>query len=122
MAEAKRRTDVKKFAHMTAYPRAKKESQRTLFEEALLNSSGHWVCTRICETVPPVGSTVLVRIGSNRTPDVLWGNQAIATLSEALGNDLATTIGNETRAGGILATVVSRDDTQSQIAIQFAQG
>jgi hypothetical protein len=121
MAEAKRRTDVKKFEHITAYPRPARESPRSLFEETLINSDHNWNCTSICDVVPPVGSTVLVRIGRNKTLDVLWGNQVIANITDTLGNELAATLGNSVRASGIVATIVSSDDVHNQFAIKFEQ-
>ena len=119
MAESKRRSDVKPFVHRTQYPRLSRPSQPSLFGNGLNNIRQEWVCTCKSNAIPSAGSTVLVRAHLGRKPDVLWGNQIVAEVTDALANELADVLSGSEHAGGVVATIMSGADALSRFAIKL---
>ena len=121
MAEAKRRTEVKKFVHNTDYARSPSPKQRRLLDATLGDNGYNWDCTPNSEIVPPDGSTMLVRVGQNARLEVLWGNQVVANVTDALRDELTIALCNSKQAGAITAIVVSGSDRGCHFAIRIMQ-
>jgi hypothetical protein len=119
MAEGKRRSDVKKFAHRTIYPRRQRPVQVSLFGD-VLNSRRDWICNLSGASSPAAGTKVIVRVDASNGADVLWGNQLVAKVSDPLGGELVDAIVLSDHPNSILvATVTSTDESRRQFAVRF---
>ncbi len=113
MAEARRRSEVSKFAHRTQYPTVQSPIQRSLFTDR------DWHCEFDRKFIPVVGDKVLVKVGSNEFLDVFSGNQKVARVIDVLGTELISTLNVSGRGGGAAATIVSSDSSKSPFGIRL---
>ncbi|HET6383851.1 MAG TPA: hypothetical protein VFJ58_10705, partial [Armatimonadota bacterium] len=60
MAEAKRRSEVKRFSHRTIYPESQRPVQTNLFGDALLDLNRDLPCKLVGVSAPPTGTRVSV--------------------------------------------------------------
>lgn len=120
MAEGTRRSKVTPFVHNTDYVPTPKPFQRRFLDAAL--DDHVWSCAPATNAVPPDGTQVLVRVGKNKELQVLWGNQVVANVTDALRNELVTAICNRDQASVMVATAISNDaDGGNPFNVRFAQ-